>query len=285
MERTQAKTGQRDAQAPPVVGTLGQVVRAGRTAGTPIPVATVVSVFDDLLAGEADPAGARRPDLDDVLIDQAGVARLDIAADLRSLANLLVETLGDDVPDPGRSFIERLKSEAPDDQPADAAQLRGWMRDALGQPADRTEVIALVKSVASPLPVPEAVNSETPEREASAPDASPAPAPIPDLSQTIYDVRADVMAEGAMSSAKASMARCAGDDLRPAFAARGRRTGRCRFGLDQRRGDAGRFDPAGGRRSAARGRRLTVRSARGGGERIVRHSRAGGARRRRCAGR
>ena len=195
MERTQAKTGQRDEQAPQVVGTLGQVVRAARTTDNPIPVAAVVSVFDDLLAGEADPPGARTPDLDDVLVDQAGVARLDIAADLRSIAGLLIETLGDDVPDAARSFIGRLKSDAADDQPADAAQLRSWMREALGQPADRSEVIALVASVASPLPVPEPA-SEAPKPSSSVPEPSASDSSgVSDGSQTIYDVRAEIMAE------------------------------------------------------------------------------------------
>ena len=163
MEPTQANPERRDEQAAPVAGTLGQVIQASRKTEQPIPVAAVVSIFDDLLAADADPLGPRAPDLDDVLIDQVGVARLDVAADLAAIARLLVETLADDVPAAGRWLIERLKSDAADDQPADSEQLRAWLRDALGQPADRDEVLALVMTASAPLPVPEAV---PPEEEA-----------------------------------------------------------------------------------------------------------------------
>ncbi len=183
MEPTQAKTGRLEDEAPPVAGTLGQIVRAGRGAENPIPVAAVVSIFDDLLAADADPPADRSPDLDDVLIDKAGVARLDIAADLAAVADLLVQTLGEDVPAGARSFVERLRSDAPEDRPADAPQLRGWMRDALGQPADRAEIIALVGSVAAPLPVPEPVASETPSGVADV-----VPATVDVVEQTVLDV-------------------------------------------------------------------------------------------------
>ena len=160
MEPTQANPGRRDEQAPPVAGTLGQVVRAGRASGHPIPVAAVVSIFDDLLAGDADPPAERTPDLDDVLIDSAGVARIDTAADLAALGQLLVEALDDQVPAAGRWLVERLTGDDAADRPTDAAQLRAWVRDALGQPADRSEVVALVKSLSSPLPVPEPVTAD-----------------------------------------------------------------------------------------------------------------------------
>ena len=160
MEPTQANPGRRDERAPPVAGTLGQVVRAGRSNGNPIPVAVVVSIFDDLLAGDVDPPAERPPDLDDVLIDQAGVARMDVATDLDAVGRLLAETLGDDVPAAARQLVGRLKDGEPAEKPADAAQLRDWIRSALGQPADRAEVVALVMSVASPLPVPEPVSSD-----------------------------------------------------------------------------------------------------------------------------
>ncbi|MEL7239787.1 MAG: hypothetical protein AAGK78_13090, partial [Planctomycetota bacterium] len=138
---------------------LGQIVRAGRSSETPIPVAAVVSIFDDLLAADVDPPGQRAPDLDDVLIDQAGVARLEVAADLASIGRLLIETLNDDVPSAGRWLIDRLKG-GDAEAPSDAAQLRNWLRDAFGQPADRAEIIELATSVAAPLPVPEPADDD-----------------------------------------------------------------------------------------------------------------------------
>ena len=172
--------------------TLGTLVRAWNDRGEALPVAVVVSVFDDLLETDGEARSAERPDLDDVVIDDRGVAHLGAPTSLDGLAPLLARALGtgqpadDAVPAQARSLVERLASDDPIDRPADAEQLRRWLRDTLGAPAPREEVLACLESATGDLPrmdVPEASLSREPghatELDAAEPDVAEAEAPIP----------------------------------------------------------------------------------------------------------
>ncbi len=145
---------------------LVELVRAWNARGVALPVAVAVSILDDLLAQPETPS--RRPRLDDVLIDHRGVAMLrsEDPGNLDDIAPLVAEMLGDGsdadiVPATARSLLARLTSEDPTERPRDADQLRTWIRDTLGAPAAREEVIACVgATVESLLPPPSLVEPE-----------------------------------------------------------------------------------------------------------------------------
>lgn len=126
--------------------TLGDLLRVSRERGQPLPVAFVVSVFDDILSSAASTAGDGRVGADDVSIDAEGVARMSRPTAVITLAPLLAEALGyeEHVPPAGRALLDRLLAGEPEDRPADGEQLRQWLRQSLGTPAPREEVAALV---------------------------------------------------------------------------------------------------------------------------------------------
>lgn len=163
---------------------LVELVKAWNLRGTALPVAVAVSILDDLLAQPETPS--RRPRLDDVVIDHRGVAFLysDDPGNLDDLAPFVAEMLGagsdrDAVPANARSLLARLTSEDPMERPRDADQLRGWIRETLGAPAAREEVIACVGATIAPheslLPPPSLVESL-----AEAAEILPEPDPIDD---------------------------------------------------------------------------------------------------------
>jgi hypothetical protein len=125
---------------------FGAVVRTWHDRGEPVPVAVVVSVFDDVLADSVDDSGAGAADLEAVRVRPSGAAFVARPLRLSAVAPLLMEALGADLPDEGAvppaawGLFERLTSDDPGARPADAEQLRQWLRDALGAPATHEEV-------------------------------------------------------------------------------------------------------------------------------------------------
>ena len=125
---------------------FGAVVRTWHDRGEPVPVAVVVSVFDDLLATSVAPDGGSATDLDAVRVRPTGAAFLARAVRLPAVTPLLMEALGADLPDEGAvppaawGLFERLTSDDPGARPADGEQLRQWLRESLGAPATHEEV-------------------------------------------------------------------------------------------------------------------------------------------------
>lgn len=154
---------------------LGDLVREWHARGEALPVAIAVSILDDLLL-QPDTT-TKRPHLDQVVIDDRGVARLESndPGNLDDLAPIVAEMLGDGdaVPPNARVLLARLTSDDPTERPADADQLRSWIRDSLGAPAAREEVLACFTGTEleeSLLPPPSLVEST-----AEAPEAPPIP--------------------------------------------------------------------------------------------------------------
>jgi hypothetical protein len=148
--------------------TLGALVRAYADRGAAPPVAVVLSVFDDLLEDPPEGAPRRAPRLDDVVIDLFGRARAASPLGLDGLGLLLARALGhgeaDDgaVPGAARALLSRVLSDDPGDRPADAEQLRAWLRDHLGAPAPREEVVACLEEATSDVPRPALVETSAP---------------------------------------------------------------------------------------------------------------------------
>jgi hypothetical protein len=129
--------------------------------------------------------------MDDVVIDHRGVAFLNSEdpGNLDDIAPLVAEMLGvgsdrDAVPANARSLLARLTSDDPTERPRDADQLRGWIRETLGAPAAREEVIACVGATMRPeeslLPPPSLVESL-----AEAAEFLPEPDPIDDDDENV----------------------------------------------------------------------------------------------------
>ncbi|MCC7381966.1 MAG: hypothetical protein IT384_09060 [Deltaproteobacteria bacterium] len=143
---------------------LGRVVAAWAEQGAPLPVAVVVSIFDDVCADlELGPAEAQRCSqplgLDDVMIDQHGIARLTVVPDepVAELSRLLYDTLaagaGDGaVPAAARPLIEQSVDSDPLVRPPGATPVRAALRAALGPPARRDEVLGCCAAIEVPVP-------------------------------------------------------------------------------------------------------------------------------------
>lgn len=143
---------------------LGRVVAAWAEQGAPLPVAVVVSIFDDVCADlEIGPAEAQRCTqplgLDDVMIDQHGIARLTVVPDepVAELSRLLYDTLaagaGDGaVPAAARPLIEQSVDSDPLVRPPGATPVRAALRAALGPPARRDEVLGCCAAIEVPVP-------------------------------------------------------------------------------------------------------------------------------------
>ena len=147
MEATSQRPQEADA-IDPDAGCLGMLVERWQDAGAAVPVAIVVSVFDDVLAALPDTADERDADFDAIVVDDAGHAFTRAPLGLRGAGRLLVRALGDEVPSAARPLVARLTD---GERPADAEQLRQWMRDALGAPASREEVTAAFYAAAEEL--------------------------------------------------------------------------------------------------------------------------------------
>lgn len=130
--------------------TLAALIDAWSRVGAHVPVAVVVSIFDDLLAQAIDgDVEAKTLSLSDVIVEPSGFARLAPNAALSgtavALGPLFARALGygrddDAIPSIAQGLVARLASDDPLDRPMDAEQLRGWIRDVLGVPATREEV-------------------------------------------------------------------------------------------------------------------------------------------------
>lgn len=119
-----------------------------------LPVAVVLSIFDDLLHDldgvELDRASLAEPlGLADVHVDEHGVASLrGRASDVRVIARLLAEVLGAtgeaSIPLAALGLLRVAEEAAP---PMDAAWFRAQLRSTLGPPGTRAELRALMDQV------------------------------------------------------------------------------------------------------------------------------------------
>jgi hypothetical protein len=143
-----------------------------------------VSILDDLL--QQPEASSVRPELDDVVIDRHGVAMLVSSrpGSLDDMVPIVKEMLGSDealVPARARTLLAKLESGDPSERPLDADQLRSWIRESLGAPAPREEVLACIDVVGvedSVLPPPSVVESASAVKLEPAPeDVLSVPAP------------------------------------------------------------------------------------------------------------
>lgn len=168
---------------------LGHLVDSWAQSGRTLPVAVVVSIFDDLceaLAG-APPGDDVVVSLDHVVIDQAGVARMTVRPRevVPAVSALLREALaagrGDEaIPAAAWPVLGQGLAEDPWVRPAGTDVIQHQLREALGPPAARDEVVdccaALVSgaprtSVSAPAPMPERAVEARPRDAASAPPA------------------------------------------------------------------------------------------------------------------
>lgn len=154
---------------------LGHLVDSWAQSGRTLPVAVVVSIFDDLceaLAG-APPGDDVVVSLDHVVIDQAGVARMTVRPRevVPAVSALLREALaagrGDEaIPAAAWQVLGQGLAADPWVRPAGTDVIQHQLREALGPPAARDEVVdccaALASgaprtSVSAPAPMPERV--------------------------------------------------------------------------------------------------------------------------------
>ena len=177
--------------------TLGHLIRAWHARGAPLPVAVTVSILDDLLQQPA--AGHRCPEPDSVVFDRQGVAILmsEVPGTLDDMTRLVEEMLGsgDSVPPSAMSLLARLSSDDPTARPADPDQFRMWIRDALGVPAPREEVLACLSVAAhqeSVLPQPSLVADQV---ETVRPGESVAELPPKPDQEPASEVLAEAVAE------------------------------------------------------------------------------------------
>ena len=137
---------------------LGRLVKAWSDSGAALPVAVVVSIFDDLCESLGD--GPPPTDvalspwshplaLDHVVIDQGGIARLTVkpSEPVFAMARLLYDTLsagqGDlGVPAAARPLLEQGMASDPLVRPQATETLQRLLRTSLGPPAQREEVVA-----------------------------------------------------------------------------------------------------------------------------------------------
>ncbi len=135
----------------PVIGaTLDELVRVHAQKGTPLSVAVVSSVFDDLFArAELDgrPTEGRSPSLADVRVAGDGTASLGLRLrdPVRDLGTLLGEALeagiGDtEIPPAALPVLRVATSDDPWVRPGSVSTLRALVRAALGSPGNRKEV-------------------------------------------------------------------------------------------------------------------------------------------------
>lgn len=143
------RTSDVDPPTPPPAARFGHLVDIWAERDAALPVAVVVSVFDDLLASSGgDYATRPRPlGLDDILIDGAGIAHLAasgsiVAAEVTALLTKALEGGAGEaaIPPSARAFLSRLADD-PAMITADNDHLRQQLRGALGTPASRPEMI------------------------------------------------------------------------------------------------------------------------------------------------
>lgn len=172
---------------------LGRLVAAWAERGTPLPVAVVVSIFDDICA-ELETAAACEGSvlgvgLDEVSIGLDGVARWRVRPGdaVGALSRLLYAALsaggGDDaVPAAARPIVLHGLSDDPDVRPVGPEPMRAWIRSSLGPPADREEVVGCcaVLSAGTAVEVPELATEEEPETEVVSPSLL-APLEVPSM--------------------------------------------------------------------------------------------------------
>lgn len=174
---------------------FADVVHAWHARGEPVPVAVVASVFDDVLAGSVQDDGRASLQLEDLRVTPGGAAYLTRPAQLSAVCPLLMEAMGADllgdqaVPPAAWALFDKLTSDEPSDHPADAEQLRQWLRETLGTPATHEEVRDCVfhalmgggEAPESALEVPEAADDDDDVHELETlPPHSAAPLPVPD---------------------------------------------------------------------------------------------------------
>ncbi len=163
---------------------FADVVRAWHARGEPVPVAVVASVFDDVLSTSIEDDGEELADLDAVRVTPAGRAHLSRPHQLSAESPILMEALGADlpgdsaVPPAAWGLFDRLTSDDPLECPADAEQLRQWLRDSLGTPASHEEVRDCVFHALMSTSDVEA-DDDVHELETLPPHPSDAPLPIP----------------------------------------------------------------------------------------------------------
>jgi len=118
--------------------------------GRPLPVAVVVSIFDDLCEALAfaPPGDDSVTSLDHVIIDHAGVARLTVRPrhPVRTVSGLLRDVLSssggeDQIPAAAWPLLGQGLADDPWVRPASTDVMQMLLREALGPPAARDEVI------------------------------------------------------------------------------------------------------------------------------------------------
>ncbi len=136
-------------------GSFAEIVRAWHARGEAVPVAVVVSVFDDILATSVADDGKAAIDLEHVRVTPEGRAQLSCTGRLSAIVGMLMEALGADlpgdaVPPAAWGLFERLTSDDATESPMDAEQVRQWIRDSLGAPATHEEVQECAQEALAP---------------------------------------------------------------------------------------------------------------------------------------
>lgn len=136
---------------------LGRLVKVWSDSGAALPVAVVVSIFDDLCESLGGPAlddiamsrWSHPLALDQVVIDQQGIARLTVTPSepVSAVSRLLYDTLSAGqgelgVPAAARPLLEHGMAHDPWLRPSAPETLQRWLRTSLGPPAGREEVRA-----------------------------------------------------------------------------------------------------------------------------------------------
>lgn len=175
---------------------LGHLVDSWAQSGRTLPVAVVVSIFDDLceaLAG-APPGDDVVVSLDHVVIDQTGVARMTVRPRevVPAVSALLREALaagrGDEaIPAAAWPVLGQGLADDPWVRPAGTDVIQHQLREALGPPAARDEVVVCCAALASgaprtsvsaPAPMPSRLEARS--AEVAAP-AAPTPWEVPSI--------------------------------------------------------------------------------------------------------